>query len=633
MTATTFDSTKNALSDLLRSAHAGRLQLPDFQRGWVWDDDRIKDLLSSVSVSFPIGAIMQLETGGESVRFKPRPIAGAPNTIARVQPDALVLDGQQRLTSLYQSLMGAGAVRTKDAKGNPAKRWYYFDMRRAIAPEADRDEVIVSVPEDKLVRTFGGEVKLDLSTQMREFTEDLFPANQVFDSADWRQGYSRHWNYAPDKMRLFDEFERNVIKRFEQYQLPVIVLRKETPKEAVCLVFERVNTGGVPLTVFELLTASFAADNFQLRDDWDTRERSLKQEHPVLRGVQSDDFLQVISLLVTHDRRMQALDQGTPADSAPGITCKRRDLLRLEVADWTRWAPTVQDGFRRAARFLRSQKFFRADDLPYRTQLVPLAGILALTGWDDLTDSGRRKLSQWYWCGVLGELYGGAIESRFARDVAEVSAQIRGDQVEPITVQDASFQAQRLLTLRTRNSAAYKGIYALLMRDGGLDFRTGEPIEHQAFFDDNIDIHHIFPEKWCKDCGISPAVYNTVVNKTALAAKTNRSIGGRAPSIYLPSLERSADITPTRLDEILRSHRIAPDLLRADCFTDFLEDRANRLLESIESAMGKPVARVSGLFGQSQGSVPAEEGIVEWGDQDPDSDSTIEPPDLPPLTR
>lgn len=64
MSATTFDSVKNSLADLLRHAHAGRLQLPDFQRGWVWDDDRIKDLLSSVSVSFPIGAIMQLETGG-----------------------------------------------------------------------------------------------------------------------------------------------------------------------------------------------------------------------------------------------------------------------------------------------------------------------------------------------------------------------------------------------------------------------------------------------------------------------------------------------------------------------------------------------------------------------------------------
>jgi hypothetical protein len=617
MNATTFDSTKRDLQDLLRDAHGGRLQLPDFQRSWVWDDDRIKDLLSSVSVSFPIGAIMQLETGSESVRFKPRPIAGSPSALVYVQPEALILDGQQRLTSLYQSLMGCGAVQTRDSKGADTKRWYYFDMRKAVASDADRDEVVISVPEDRVVRAFGGEIKLDLSCREFEFAELLFPANQIFESADWRQGFSEHWGFAPEKLKLFNEFERNVIKRIEKYQLPVIGLRKDTPKEAVCLVFERVNTGGVPLTVFELLTASFAADNFQLRDDWSVRERSLKQEHAVLRGVQSDDFLQVISLLVTHARRTEALSCGTPTELAPGITCKRRDLLRLWVSDWTRWATRAQEGFQRAARFLRSQKFFRADDLPYRTQLVPLAGILALTGWETLGDGARRKLSQWYWCGVLGELYGGAIESRFARDIAEVAAHVCGDPAEPITIQDANFQANRLLTLRTRNSAAYKGIYTLLMRDGGLDFRTGEPIEHQAFFDDKIDIHHIFPEKWCGENGIAPAVYNTVVNKTAISAKTNRSIGGRAPSIYLPRLESSGEITSERMDEILRSHRVDPALLRTDRFVEFLEDRAERLLQRIEGAMGKSIMRAPGLFAQVQDQGQADTDSGEWDDEAP----------------
>jgi len=76
--AASFDSIKTSLSDLLERAHDGRLQLPDFQRGWVWDDDRIRGLLASVSVSFPIGAVMLLQTGGQHVRFKPRPIEGTP---------------------------------------------------------------------------------------------------------------------------------------------------------------------------------------------------------------------------------------------------------------------------------------------------------------------------------------------------------------------------------------------------------------------------------------------------------------------------------------------------------------------------------------------------------------------------
>ncbi len=98
------------------------------------------------------------------------------------------------------------------------------------------------------------------------------------------------------------------------------------------------NTGGVALTVFELLTASFAADNFQLRDDWNAREKRLKSQHPVLRNLQSDDFLQAISLLVTQTRRREALRAGITTDNAPGISCKRKDILKLEVADWQAWA-------------------------------------------------------------------------------------------------------------------------------------------------------------------------------------------------------------------------------------------------------------------------------------------------------
>ena len=119
MSGATFDSTKTALHDLLRAVHAGKMQLPDFQRGWVWDDERVRGLLASLSVSFPIGAIMLLETGGEGVRFKPRLVEGVDSRLT-VEPETLILDGQQRLTSLYQALMSRAPVATKDAKGKPS---------------------------------------------------------------------------------------------------------------------------------------------------------------------------------------------------------------------------------------------------------------------------------------------------------------------------------------------------------------------------------------------------------------------------------------------------------------------------------------------------------------------------------
>lgn len=557
MNVASFDSTKHHIEQILNNVGNGKTQLPDFQRGWVWDDHHIRDLISSVSLSFPIGAIMTLETGGEDVSFKPRPIEGADKSLQQVEPDTLVLDGQQRLTSLFQSLKLGRAVATRDTRGRTIRRWYYLDMKQCISEDTAREDAVLSVPEDRLVKTFRGEVTLDLSSPEREYSEDMFPLQHIFDSSDWMKGYIEFWGLDRDKWDLYQQFDSQVIKRFEQYQVPVIELDKETPKEAVCIVFEKVNTGGVTLTVFELLTASFAADNFQLREDWTAREERLKNAHPVLRRMESTLFLQSLTLLATKAK-------------GGAVSCRRRDILRLQTLEYKTWADRTEKGFIKAARLQPDQKVFNAWDLPYQTQLVPLAAILAdLENIAD-TEGARQKIARWYWCGVLGEIYGGAGETLFARDLPEVVGWVRGDVAEtPSTIQDANFQASRLLTLRTRNSAAYKGIHALLMRDGSRDFCSGESIEAQTFFDDNIDIHHIFPRSWCDKEDIDADIFNSIINKTAISASCNRSIGGRAPSVYLPFLERKADMSGVDMDEILTSHRIPADRLRADDLTSF----------------------------------------------------------------
>jgi len=477
---TTFDSTKESLLDLLRSIREGKTQLPDFQRGWVWDDEHIRSLLASVSLSYPIGAVMMLQTGGSGVRFKPRPVEGASLDTSSL-PERLILDGQQRLTSLFLSLYSNGSVETKDVRGDTIRRWYYLDMKKILDPNGDREDAIVGLPESRQVLNFRGEVEADYSTPEQEYQAGLFPLSQVFDCSEWRSGYNESWDYGKERTRLFDQFEKEVIKRFEQYQIPLILLRRETPKDAVCQVFEKVNTGGVALTVFELLTATYASDDYNLRDDWTSREKRLHKQK-VLASLENTDFLQAVTLLATYAHKAQNPDAA--------ISCKRKDILRLTLDEYRKWTEPATQGFEKAARLLYSQKIFAARDLPYRTQLTPLAAILALLGDQADNDGVRTKLIRWYWCGVFGELYGGAIETRFAKDLPEVLNWIDGGS-PPGTIADANFAPSRLLTLQTRNSAAYKGIFALLLRQGGLDFRSGTPIDVQMYFDDKIDIHHI----------------------------------------------------------------------------------------------------------------------------------------------
>src|SRR3954469_10782338 len=171
MAGSSFQTNPYDLHKLLEDCHRGAMQLPDFQRSWVWDEDRIKSLIASVSRAFPVGALMTLDSGGQ-VKFKPRRVEGAPSEARHASPQSLLLDGQQRMTSLYQVTLRGKVVETVTPKNKKVKRWFYIDIRKALDPAVDREDAIQSVPEDKLVRSdFGRVVDVDLSSPDREYAE------------------------------------------------------------------------------------------------------------------------------------------------------------------------------------------------------------------------------------------------------------------------------------------------------------------------------------------------------------------------------------------------------------------------------------------------------------------------------
>ncbi len=480
MAGSTFKTNPFGLKELLDDCHRGVLQLPDFQRSWVWDEDRIKSLIASVSRAFPVGALMSLETGGP-VNFKPRPVEGAPGDAKQALPQFLLLDGQQRMTSLYQVSLRGKVVETVTPKKKKVKRWFYIDIRKALDPSGDREEAIVGVPEDRMVRTdFGREVVLDLSSADREYASLMYPISQVFDWDNWQDGFDEHWIGDQNKgMRgEFRAFKRQVLENFKGYHIPVITLDRSTSKEAVCVVFEKVNTGGKPLDAFELVTAMYAASGHELRKDWYGddgkmgRHRRFSEtlrppgaETGIIAGVANTDFLQAVSLFYTRDRRRAAEQSGKQGKELPAVTGNRQALLNLPLQEYKRYEAQVERGFAQAAKFLHLQHIYRIFDLPYQSQIVPLAAILADIGdaWEH--EANRAMLVRWYWNGVFGELYGSTVETRIARDFMEVPVWLKGGP-EPSTITETIFRADRLKTMRMRLSAAYKGVNALLMKDG-----------------------------------------------------------------------------------------------------------------------------------------------------------------------
>lgn len=584
-----FDSPDLNLGDeLLKDVGTGKIRLPDFQRDWKWDVDRIASLIASVSLGYPVGVVMLLETGGADVQFATRHVSGVDVAEADKPAERLILDGQQRLTSLYQSLASGQPVQTQDTRKKRLERWFYLDMETALDPDGDREQAIIAVPSDRMLRdNFGKDVVLDLSTIELECQQEMFPLARVFDASATFQWHGAYTSSDPTRVARWNAFYEQVLKNFVAYTVPVIVLRKETPREAVCTVFEKVNTGGVVLDVFELLTATFAASEFDLRRDWDERRKRL-DEHKVLRGMQSTDFLQAISLLATRERRL-AWEEGD-SEKAPAVSCKRRDILRLTREEYQRWAPEVEKGFVWAASFLTGEMVFEARDVPYRTQIVPLASIHVALGSGAEAIGKVEKIRRWYWCGVLGELFGGAIETRFANDVQQVAEWCRGAGTEPITVYESAFDPGRLLTLRTRNSAAYKGVYALLMRGGSKDWLYDQDITIASHHSLAVDIHHVFPKKWCLDHKVDALKRESIVNKTAISAATNRKIGGRAPSKYLPVLLKEAETKEPVLRPRIEQHHVDYDALANDDFDAHFDHRRQQLLDLISQAMGKDIA-------------------------------------------
>lgn len=569
------------ITELMTAINNGRIQLPDFQRGWVWEDGRIKALIASITNNYPVGAAMFLEYGNENVRFKYRTIEGAEQA-GNTVPTELILDGQQRLTSIYSSLYSKKPVHTRTDKGKEIYRYYYIDIQKALDESCDRLDAIFSVPENKIVTSeFGRKEEINLSKQEYEFENKVFPLNRILDYAsaqEWQNEYYAYYGYNQDIIKQFSEFNTKIAMPTCQYKIPVILLSKETPKEAVCQVFENVNTGGVSLTVFELVTAIFAMDDFELRKDWNERKEKYFSGD-LLSVITSTDFLVACTLLSSYKKG------GT-------VSCKKKDVLELKLEEYTGYADALTRGFIEAEKLLEEERIFSSKGLPYSTQLIPLAVICTLLEENNRIKiaNNKNKIKQWYWCGVFGELYGGANETRFVYDVVGVMNWIEKDGELPRTVKESYFNPIRLLTLQSRLSAAYKGVMALILKNHCKDFISGCEMDFAVYKSENPDIHHIFPKDYCEKQCYSKEKWNSVINKTPITYSTNREIGGVAPSKYLARIETKGQVDSEELNTYLQSHWIDVESCRNDDFNSHIVHRAKMLLNAIENATGKSIS-------------------------------------------
>ena len=558
MTAGNIETNKPRLDRVLREINSGEIQLPDFQRDWVWGDRQIKSLLASVSLGIPIGTLLTTEADD---RLSHRPFVGVDST-NMTPAKTLVLDGQQRLTSLFQACLSGRPVETGNKK-TTTERWYYFKMQKCVDREEDREECVISETANQ--------PKYSNSPE-NQYEDEIFPAGMLFSYRQWRDGYLKFHGYDELKRELADRFEDLVVRNFDRYEVPEVRM-SNVELETIVITFEKTNDRGKRLDAFDIITAKMKREGLDMREDWRQQENALSAE-PVLEKVSETHYLKAITLLAT--------------DAGPTrISARRKDILNLSRKEYETYRDGVTQGFIQAATLLKELGINRAKDLVHVPQAIVLAAVYAHADRSQTdTISARAIFERWYWTTLLNESYGGrTTDEQLANDFSELIHRLnslRSEQTLPFA--GRLFNSDRL-RLGSQNGLAV-AVQSLITRNNNpLDWMKGSQI--RAMAENAVNRHHVFPKKWCKDNGIEDGERDSVANIALVDAETNKIIGKKAPSVYLKELQAKAgNISNEQMDRILESHLIPVAEIRQDDFKAFHEKRAALLKDVIAKAIG-----------------------------------------------
>lgn len=544
-----FTADKKPLTFLLDQIDNRDLALPDFQRSFVWDPGATRELVASIVRSFPAGTLLLMQGGAEV--FAPRAVEHAPALIGK--PSFLILDGQQRMTSLYQAFSGSGT------------HCYFLNLQ----------ELLEGFDVDEAVEVYNTKRAKRWETTEAQAKSLMLPLRRLRDFNDWRDDVLEAREQAGDDAKklkkALNELEKEYVKPVELYQFPVTTLSDATPVEAICTIFETLNRTGVKLSVFELLTARAFAHDVQLRDMWDAARKT----NPVLSDFEVDPYyvLQVIAVWVS----------GTP---------KRSAVLKLSIDDITHHWNEAINGMARGLELLRDEcGVLTPKWLGYQTMLLTLAASWrkAAQATGPAVGDRRAKLKRWFWCSAFAGAYENAPNTTTEQDVPALEAWLAGNGEPPGLVRDFTFSADRWRGISYRQRALYRSTIALLMSRTPLDFHEGKKLDKAVIDGEKVDDHHVFPRGYLADTSQTGPI-DSVLNHTLIDKKTNIRIGKKAPSVYLTEI--ADELGEALMAKILDSHCLpsgADGPLRGNSFEAFLTWRLERLAALLGDVSGGTV--------------------------------------------
>ena len=517
--------------EILDSVYRGQVRIPAFQRGFVWEPDRVAFLIDSIYKGYPFGALLFWRT---SERLQTENRLG-PFDLPEPQADYpidYVLDGQQRVTSIF------GVFQTELQGNSPTWKDVYFDFQQT--PDVQETQFF-ALSQDEI----------DPARH--------FPLRAIFDTTEYRRLTRPMTDEVAERIDAMQSI-------FKEARVPVQTFRTDE-KEKVAIIFERINRQGVPLDTLQLLSAWTWSEDFQLKSEFE----ELISE---LGDYGFTELSNDISLLL---RCSAAILTGS---SRP------ESLVQLNGSVVRQRFDEVVNGIRGALDFIEAEYHLPSiENLPYENCLIPLSVFFAAPGNAEVAVNNhqRQTISRWFWRAAFSGRYSAGVLRHLDADIAEISKLKLG---QPSTLANIPVQVipdyfiENRFVIGTVNT---KTFIALLAQTQPRNFISGTPVNLRQKLQhyNRKEFHHLMPKAFLSTSGQTQRSENALANFCFIARADNRAIGGDPPSAYRARMAAN-------VDEILQSH-LCPNALFDDNYEAFVRLRATALTSKALELCGTDV--------------------------------------------
>lgn len=502
---------------------SGEIRIPSFQRGFVWEENDVAFFMDSLFKGFPIGAVLLWRTKEKLLIERDLGHFTLPDP-AKDYPIDYVLDGQQRLTSIF-------SVFQTELKAKEDSNWQ--DIYYIIGNNKYKQDLkFTSLPKGNIDKN------------------KYFPINTLFDSVLYRQATEF----------LNDEQKKEVDKlqeKFKEIIIPVQLMETDD-KSIVAIVFERINRAGVPLGSFQLLTAWSWSTDFDLQEKLD--DLSAELSGCGFEGLPEDQNL-----------LMKCFTGYILGDTSPSAVM---NLSGEKIRDNFN---QIENGLKATIDFLQKElNIYSLAYLPYPAMIIPFVKFFATdkVNGELYTDKQRKQLVRWFWRNCFSRRYSSGVNDAHKTDILLMNKLKENEDtdISPFNCElDNSFFTNNSFNISSVNS---KTFIVMLAYNKPISFISGAKVDLSKTLklSSSKEFHHIFPVKYLQKVGKTKKEIYQLANFCFLNNADNQKIKDKSPKVYAKLLNED------RKKEILKAALCPQDTFSVD-YNDFVEKRKSILLE------------------------------------------------------